>query len=154
MPLNIPVEILRLPGTKVTLTLDFGLWSKVKRTNLRNMLKRGYLPGTNEVAKLVRSTPGLRTYYTGYSCPIISTLLFDTEAAQEELNLFTAHRRLVNPDREPVVTFRNGFQGVIVETNEAKIFNLYDTSQKYRAAVKPIMQAVIEGRPHAFEVTE
>ena len=154
MSLNIPVEILRLPGTKVTITLDFGLWPKAKRTNLRNMLKRGYLPGVNETAKLVRFTPGLRPYYMGYRYPCISTLLFDTEAAQEELNLFTAHRRLVNPDREPVVTFRNGFQGVIVEKNEAKMFNLYDTSRKYRAAVEPIMQAVIEGRPHAFEVTE
>lgn len=154
MSLNIPAEILRLPGTKVTLTLDFGLWSKAKRTNLRNMLNRGYLPGTNEVAKLVRSTPGLRPYYMGYSHPCISTLLFDTEAAQEELNLFTAHRRLVNPDREPVVAFHNGFQGIIVEKDEAKMFNLYDTSRKYRAAVEPIMQAVIEGRPRTFEATE
>ena len=154
MSLNIPVEILRLPGTKVSITLDFGAWSKAKRTNLRNMLKRGYLPSVNEVAKLVRSTPDLRTYYMGYSHPCISVLLFDTEVAQEELNLFTAHRRLVNPDREPVVTFRSGFQGIIVAKNEAKMFNLYETSRKYRAAVEPVMQAVIEGRPHTFEVTE
>lgn len=154
MSLNIPVEILRTPGTKVSITLDFGAWTKAKRTNLRKRLQHGSLTENNEVSRLILATCGLNGYIAGHRRVALNVDLFDTEEAQRELQVYYTHVRLANPDTDPVCTWRSGRSFLNVENTDRQLLNLYDLSRRYRRAIEPVMQAVVNGTSFVFEVTE
>ena len=142
MSINVSSKLTKLPGVRVDLTVDFRYMSDKQRNGIIFALKHCRFTYQNPITKTFFQATDVPKYVLGYSNPRISLELFDTEEAEEALNLYVTHRLLSDPrGQHPIHTFGGSdLKYLVVHKEDAKMINLYEISILYRHMVKPIIE--------------